>query len=948
MKSKSGFTLAELIMSTVVIGIIACCLIPFMNAKIKVPGITGNFLNISDVGIKRNIGDTKFNKIFNLQSFTVYQKGQDVVFNDPNDSTYTKIDCKAITDIYQLKKINENPNGCYVLMDDINFKKSNFDIDGNRQERATLNHNFESIANFTGLFLGNGKILYNMDKPLFDNLSSSAVVQDFGIHDSDIVRSQTDTTSEIGFLAKSITGSGSMRIRNVYVKNSSIKSDSSKIKISQASGGLVGKCGDSIGKPTVAFENCYNDSQQAAAGGFVGVSYGNLSFNNCFNQGDISADLNGYVGGFVGKANGSVEISRSANVRASVTNTFTQSEDIEGNKKIGVGGFVGYAEKLKIKESYSHGDLKVTSSVNNVTSSAGGLAAVIEKSVTATDFYTLGDFIAGDFTGGFVGRIAPNADKDDKPDVSLICGYTLATISGSSAETISGVLWGQIAETASVTTKKLYQYSPKTGLTTDDAEQLNIKKETGGKITFPFNKDKFSYEEEEGETKINVSNWTKHPIRPILKNNREFILNELYYALNKEEQILKKCLTGKDLADGETRCGECAKLCDNETEENKDFYSLSYCSIACGLCGNGENGENFCNQECTPQHVVTDSKGGAFCYTPDSEYPYHHRRGTVQFVDLPKGKWFIHAFGASGLGSPTNCVKKICEYGDVVGKGGLTYGVLSVGDNEIKKLMLIVPSFGQGGGCADIRYNSNATQNTANSFNLVDRILVAGGGGGSLSDVYELMTPGEIDGNISFTSAATAASENSFTPEKKSNKGFTEIVTGGAFTGAGGGCTNTGGTGAAPGEADKCFSYPTDSSSWWANVDKVKSASNGAQACGFEGGLGKHDSETKDYSDNITVAIKDGGFGGGGGSCFAGGGGYVGGYIYPKKYPALEEIGGGTGGSGFVNTTYITNYGYKTGVRGGTDLETRLGMVTFLNLELLPEEIIEAFLEDND
>ena len=54
---------------------------------------------------------------------------------------------------------------------------------------------------------------------------------------------------------------------------------------------------------------------------------------------------------------------------------------------------------------------------------------------------------------------------------------------------------------------------------------------------------------------------------------------------------------------------------------------------------------------------------------------------------------------------------------------------------------------------------------------------------------------------------------------------------------------------------------------------------------------------------------------------------------------------GGEGGSGFVNTTYISNYGYRTGVRGGTDLKTRLGMVTFLNLELLPEEIQEALLE---
>ena len=41
MFKKSGFTLAELIMSTVVIGILACVLIPYMNARIKVPGITG-------------------------------------------------------------------------------------------------------------------------------------------------------------------------------------------------------------------------------------------------------------------------------------------------------------------------------------------------------------------------------------------------------------------------------------------------------------------------------------------------------------------------------------------------------------------------------------------------------------------------------------------------------------------------------------------------------------------------------------------------------------------------------------------------------------------------------------------------------------------------------------------------------------------------------------------
>ena len=105
-------------------------------------------------------------------------------------------------------------------------------------------------------------------------------------------------------------------------------------------------------------------------------------------------------------------------------------------------------------------------------------------------------------------------------------------------------------------------------------------------------------------------------------------MNEKYGARNEElteeQQILMKCLTGE----GEAQCRECAKLCDNETEENKDFYSLPYCSIACGLCGNGDNGENFCNQECTPDYNVSDSQGGALCYLKHSETD-DTRRGQV-------------------------------------------------------------------------------------------------------------------------------------------------------------------------------------------------------------------------------------------------------------------------------------------------------------------------------
>ena len=105
-------------------------------------------------------------------------------------------------------------------------------------------------------------------------------------------------------------------------------------------------------------------------------------------------------------------------------------------------------------------------------------------------------------------------------------------------------------------------------------------------------------------------------------------MNEKYGARNEElteeQQILMKCLTGE----GEAQCRECAKLCDNETEGNKDFYSLPYCSIACGLCGNDDNGENFCNQECTPDYNVSDSQGGALCYLKHSETD-DTRRGQV-------------------------------------------------------------------------------------------------------------------------------------------------------------------------------------------------------------------------------------------------------------------------------------------------------------------------------
>lgn len=235
---------------------------------------------------------------------------------------------------------------------------------------------FEGIgkdgSTFKGTFLGNGYEIKNLSYEASDT-SSFGYLGLFGYTDG-------ATIKDLG-------------LSNVTISNQSHAS---------AVGALIGKADDST------IENCYvsggsiNHSMDvkttSSVGGLVGWSFGS-SINNCFSSIDINvggkSDTYVTTGGLVGYSFLCLSISNSYSL-----GNITQSTVGD------IGGFVGLTAEDSINNCYSMGNVKSTSTNNNLV---GGFVGSTQS--TITNAYATGKVetaYEGDTAsiGGFVGSVS--------------------------------------------------------------------------------------------------------------------------------------------------------------------------------------------------------------------------------------------------------------------------------------------------------------------------------------------------------------------------------------------------------------------------------------------------------------------------------------------------------------------------------------------------------------
>jgi len=232
-----------------------------------------------------------------------------------------------ISNAEELQQIREDPNGNYVLVDDINLSH----ID-----------NFEPIENFTGTFDGNGHTISNLtiDRPETDGVGLFLSIRDntrlFGLIGDE------GTVKNVRLEGVNVTGSrlvGSLAGANMGTVTG--VSTTGEVRGDEVVGGLVGQ-----NEGTVS-ESCASNrvSGDSVLGGIVGWNYGEVI--ESYSMSDVSGG--GAVGGLVGTNHA---IPRT---EGTVTKSYATG-DISGEKK--VGGLIGNNEvDGSVSESYATGEV---------------------------------------------------------------------------------------------------------------------------------------------------------------------------------------------------------------------------------------------------------------------------------------------------------------------------------------------------------------------------------------------------------------------------------------------------------------------------------------------------------------------------------------------------------------------------------------------------------------
>lgn len=336
-----------------------------------------------------------------------------------------------------MKFINENPNGKYILMCDIDFSKFDFQTMGKTQAEA-----------FNGVFEGNGYKMKNLNKSLFDFTGSNAVINNVNLED---IKITTPSLSENGDPQIASCGALVGKMSLGTISNCKV---SGSINLQYPPGNVIGKgIGGLVANNNGTIKNCSADNltintpSASNVGGIAG-STDNGSITGCSFNGSLSGNWD--VGGIVGVMYSGAEISdckstgtikgnqrvggiagfslcfKSLGVYDGIIQNCSSDADINGD--IDVGGIIGLAQhKSTLNCSYS-GNVSANGSVGGLI----GWNTCEEVDNCEMSGNVTGDTSAGGFTGVSAGNVTNSElsgtvsskdnymDKNGKPDYEKI------------------------------------------------------------------------------------------------------------------------------------------------------------------------------------------------------------------------------------------------------------------------------------------------------------------------------------------------------------------------------------------------------------------------------------------------------------------------------------------------------------------------------------------------
>lgn len=171
------------------------------------------------------------------------------------------------------------------------------------------------FQNFQGTFKGNGHIIKNLSKPLFDKLENAKV--------NGLIIENAKVSEHSGILANRAIGT---QINNVHIKDSTMHAGHWN-----GTGGFVG-----VAENKTIIENCSANNLKVSGakriGGFAGYLNTNSEINNCYIQGTIISTYDDAIGGLVGESVGAIKIQ----------NTYANVE-MQNVKSTANAGIIGYA-----------------------------------------------------------------------------------------------------------------------------------------------------------------------------------------------------------------------------------------------------------------------------------------------------------------------------------------------------------------------------------------------------------------------------------------------------------------------------------------------------------------------------------------------------------------------------------------------------------------------------
>ena len=622
---KHAFSLMEALVSFVILAVFLAIVVPMITGISDADGITGYFSNYEEVGypVTKKVDGFEGNIIYvkagandkdpievdgvyykndgygepKVKKRKIFVRVSDLpVFKDPTGENKA---CVAVFDVKDFNKIRDNQDGCFVLMDDINFAEYR-----NKETQKTEPWTWSPIPSFSGRLYGNGKILYNLPNRLFDELKSGALIQDFGIHDSTFIS---------GALANSVEGGAQVEIRNIYLRDVKIKKPDSKAVTGEvAIGGLIDKVGENASVKITLFQNNAefdigkdDNTEGHYLGGIIGKTESRrLVISRSSNYADMKA-IKYTIGGLVGlNQTGKVDIKYSLN-----------EGSLNGRN---VGGLIASSlgEDVAIKESYSKCFL-------TAEGFSGGLVGNIDNILTINDSYAVNTFSGGTDVGGMVGKVYDNIKGTYT--VTLDNTYVVPKFEDLTLGGRIGLFIGSVTNLDVATNNRNYYYLGKSSAnitpefwgTNSDSTATMPEATAMTTVAWKDNKKWFAAEGEGAKqadlfTTFNDKTWLlEKKFRPILKRTPEALTGQYddggnYKAL---PDFLANNMTEEEFIEAAKEQYEDETLSDDEKVINTFFNLDQLCESGAIDCERTISKENWS----IPQSLTIDTAFYAKC-----------------------------------------------------------------------------------------------------------------------------------------------------------------------------------------------------------------------------------------------------------------------------------------------------------------------------------------------